>query len=153
MNRLQSHALQFMSLFGTPFFYLPAALIFIKADFRFSILLLVSLASTEAICAAIKLLFPKERPVPRKRPRKTIYAVYDAGSFPSAHTARIVALSSAIIITHPNPMLIVACALLVTGVAYSRLQLKQHHTTDVLAGAAIGAAMGLLAGGIYNGLI
>lgn len=57
-------------------------------------------------------------------------------SFPSAHTATIVALGGVIAILHPlfSPGIMVIC----TCVGISRIYLGQHYPSDVIFGAAIG---------------
>jgi undecaprenyl-diphosphatase len=62
-------------------------------------------------------------------------------SFPSAHTATAVAFATAASIELPAaaPLVFAPAA----AVALSRLQAVRHYPTDVLAGAALGGAVGL----------
>lgn len=132
-----------VSLFGLPFFYIPVMIYFLETNksVAFDIILIISL--TELVCGAIKYIYPKERPVPMQR--KTFVQVYMAGSFPSAHTARIAALAAAIALFYTNKILILIGALLVIGVGYSRIYLKKHYLVDVVAGLLIGVAVAYLA--------
>lgn len=63
-------------------------------------------------------------------------------SFPSAHTATIVALGGVIAIKHPFffPLIVMICTL----VGISRIYLGQHYPSDVIFGAAIGTASAIL---------
>ena len=134
---------QIISLFGTPFFYLPATAYLFKIAPRLAINLIFILISTEVICAAIKFIYPKERPVPM--PKKTLFQKYLAGSFPSVHTARITAFSAAIAMFYGNVIFILIASLTVICVGYSRIYLKKHYLMDVIAGFLIGAVISIIA--------
>jgi len=128
-----------VSLFGTPFFYMPLTAYFLKINSRLAISLIFILISNEVVCGAIKYIYQKDRPVPM--PNKTFIQKYFAGSFPSVHTARISAFSIAIIAAYANKILILTALLAVIGVGYSRIYLKRHYLTDVIWGFAIGASI------------
>lgn len=131
-----------VSLFGTPFFYVPATAYLFKSSPKTAINILLMLAFTELICGAIKYIYPKERPVPM--PRNTLFQKYLAGSFPSVHTARISAFSIGILPLFINkPLVLAALALLIISVGYSRIYLKKHYLIDVLGGFGIAAAIGI----------
>ena len=72
--------------------------------------------------------------------------LYDP-SFPSAHTATIVALSGVIAVKHPIflPFITVICIL----VGISRIYLGQHYPSDVIFGSAIGTISAILACRIF----
>ena len=136
---------QIISLFGTPFFYVPMTVYFLKINPKLGISLIFILIINEVTCGAIKYIYPKERPIPM--PNKTLFQKYLAGSFPSVHTARVTAFFAAVILYNINTMFILIGLLAVIAVGYSRIYLKKHYLTDVLAGFAIGAiisAMGLI---------
>ena len=137
---------QVISLFGTPFFYIPVAAYFLKINSKFAIKLIFILTFTEIICAVIKYLYPKDRPVPM--PNKTFIQKYFAGSFPSVHTARITAFSIGIISFYANKIFILILSLAIIAVGYSRIYLKKHYFTDVAAGFLIGAVISTLMLGI-----
>ena|SRR3989339_849312 len=131
-----------ISLFGTPFFYVPIAAYLLKVSPKPAISLIFIIVSTEIICGAIKFVYPKERPIPM--PRNTLFQKYLAGSFPSVHTARIAAFSIAIVSFYTNKLLVLAALLVIIGVGYSRIYLKKHYLIDVLAGFLIGAVISVL---------
>src|SRR3989338_8984680 len=93
-----------LSLFGLPFFYIPVIIYFLETSKSVAIDLITIIILTEIVCGAIKYVYQKQRPVPMQR--KTFFQVYMAGSFPSAHTARIAALAAAIAMTYPNKIFI-----------------------------------------------
>ncbi len=125
-----------ITLFGTAFFYAAVVIYLWIIGSSLAIMLAVTLVIIEFVGAAIKLLYPTERPVPL--PRKTFYQKYDAGSFPSIHTARITATMIFIGAENLNFIVAAAGALLSFGVGYSRIYLKKHRIFDVIAGSLMG---------------
>ena len=140
-----------ISLFGTPFFYIPAIFYLLKINPRLAINVIIALVLTEVTCAFIKYVYPKERPIPM--PRKTLFQKYLAGSFPSVHTARITALSAAAALFYANRRFILIASLVVIAVGYSRIYLKKHYLVDVIAGFLIGASIGILVPVMQNNFI
>lgn len=131
-----------ISLLGTPFFYIPATTYFLKVNPNLAIRLIFILASNEVVCGSIKFIYPKERPV--HMPRNNLYRKYLAGSFPSVHTARIAALSTAVVSFYTGKIYFLTAILAVACVGYSRVYLKKHYFIDVLAGFLIGALISIL---------
>jgi undecaprenyl-diphosphatase len=60
----------------------------------------------------------------------------DPHSFPSGHAAAATAVAVTVALAHPTvaPIVLPVAAL----VSYSRVALRVHHVTDVVAGAALG---------------
>lgn len=134
---------QAVSIFGTPFFYIPMTAYFLKTDPSLAIKLILAIASTEIICGAVKYIYPKARPNPM--PSKTLIQKYFAGSFPSVHTARITAFFVTAILSAVDMKLILIGLFTIAGVGYSRIHLKKHYFIDVAAGFIIGAVLGAAA--------
>ena len=67
----------------------------------------------------------------------------DPFSFPSGHAAAATALAGTVSLMHPQ--LAPALVPLAAAVGWSRYALRVHHLSDVLAGAALGAAGALAA--------
>lgn len=90
---------------------------------------------------AVKAVVRRERPeaaldigtVPVRAP--------SSSSFPSGHT--LAAFSTAVMLP-TTPAGTAACLTFATAVAGSRVYLRHHHASDVLAGAAIGGVLGLV---------
>ena len=142
MADLLKKSFRIISLFGTPFFYVPATAYLFTLTPKLAINLVFVLVSTEFLCGAVKFIYPKERPVPM--PRNTIFQKYLAGSFPSVHTARITAFSAAIAVFYANGIFILIASLAVVCVGYSRIYLKKHYLIDVIAGFLIGAVISII---------
>ena len=85
----------------------------------------------------------RERPYVSNRDILCGTAPLDRYSFPSGHTLHAVCFS--ITLPHVEPMLALLCVPFAALVAVSRVVLGLHYPTDVLIGAAIGAALAGLA--------
>lgn len=133
-GRILLNATTFM---GTPPFYFLLSLALANKETGALLAYYLAVFSTELVCAAIKLLTRKERPIPRKK--STLYDQYDASSFPSAHTARIASNATIICIFFSNTWLYLLGGTATALVAYSRVALRQHFIKDVWAGALVGA--------------
>ena len=104
-------------------------------------LLLGGLLGASVLAHLLKLLFARPRPTADQL-LVTMPADY---SFPSAHTAQIVACSLAVSIlsarqlSGPSLAAVWAISLLLASlVGYSRIYLKVHYLSDVLAGSLLG---------------
>jgi membrane-associated phospholipid phosphatase len=92
--------------------------------------------------------------VDRRRPRSIVCLRPNDESFPSGHASGVTALAGAgayvlWLLTGRMPVSAVAAlmgAITAAAVGYSRVSLNRHHTSDVLAGHALGLAC--LAGAI-----
>ncbi len=127
---------------GTPFFYIPVAIALAFANWHVAFRLMEVLILVELFCAALKFTYPKARPIPL--PRRTLYQKYNAGSFPSIHTARLAAMSVFLATEYPKGAVMAAGLLSTLIVGYSRVYLQKHYPADVFAGAFIGAVLGVL---------
>jgi len=131
-----------VTLFGTPVFYIIVLFLIIRVDPSFAKILILALLFTETVCGVIKLLYPKNRPIPR--PNKRFFERYDAASFPSIHSARITVLAVMVNLFYHDILLLFIGAALVIFVGYSRIYLKCHYFKDVFGGIVIGAIIGVL---------
>ncbi len=92
---------------------------------------------------AIKSLFRRHRPVwEEERPRPHRVRTPQTSSFPSGHASS--ALTAAGILGRHDPLWPVYYGIAAV-VASSRVYVKVHHASDVLAGAALGVALAGLA--------
>lgn len=92
----------------------------------------------------LKELFDRERPPVAHDGLDPIGAVPGSASFPSGHAATAFAAAVAVGIVYPRlrlPLLALA-----TLVALSRMYLGVHYGSDVLAGSALGVAIGVATG-------
>ena len=105
---------------------------------------IVSLAVTSLLVNAIG-----KRAMPRKRPALGAVPVArrarrrpSSSSFPSGHAASAAAYATAA--GHADPVLGPPLAALAATVGFSRVYTGMHHPSDVLVGAALGTAVGLV---------
>lgn len=89
---------------------------------------------------SLKLLVNRERP-------SGVTKRWDS-SFPSGHTA--FAFTQAVIYSHYDHRLTIPMFTYATVVGFSRVYLGKHYPSDVLAGAALGIVVGILAVGLTN---
>jgi len=89
-------------------------------------------------CATV---IPLKYMVNRHRPNGE-HNRWDA-SFPSGHTTFI--FTQAYILSHNYPKATIPLFTFATIVGFSRIYLKKHYPSDVLAGAALGIVTGLIA--------
>ena len=85
-------------------------------------------------------LVGRERPC-RRRP--ALIECPDSASFPSSHSAN--AAAAALTLARYEPRLTGPFVASAVAVAASRVRVGVHHTSDVLAGLALGAAVAAIA--------
>jgi undecaprenyl-diphosphatase len=95
------------------------------------------------IVAPLKDIFDRARPPEADPGLGSPVAIPDTASFPSGHAATAFAAATAIAILSPRMRPYALC--LAAAVALSRVYLRVHFPLDVLAGALIGAGLGVLA--------
>ncbi len=103
----------------------------------------LSIALTSPLAnAVLKPLLPRRRPAAAELPAyQTIADPPTSSSFPSGHAASAAAFATAVAMESPRTGL--ALVPLAGAVAYSRLHVGVHWTSDVLVGAAVGTGVAL----------
>lgn len=102
----------------------------------------IAVASTTAN-AVLKPLLPRRRPAASELPAyQKLTDPPTSSSFPSGHAASAAAFATAVAME--SPKLGLAVAPLAATVAYSRVHVGVHWTSDVVAGAAVGTGIALL---------
>lgn len=135
-SELLNKLFSYISWFGLPIFYIPIVIFLWSIEPLISIKLFLSLITIEIVCGIIKLIYQKERPKPL--PKLTFHQRYEAGSFPSIHSARMVSIFIALTIISNNILSILAGIFITLAVGYSRMYLKKHDLIDVIGGFLIG---------------
>lgn len=132
-----------ITLFGTSLFYGVILLFVSRTHPWLAIKTFIALFITEIISAIIKVLYRKNRPTQKNR--QSLLDHYEAGSFPSIHSARVTILVLLIYYLFPNdPITLLIAAILALAVAYSRIHLKLHYVSDVIAGIILGFSIARL---------
>jgi undecaprenyl-diphosphatase len=103
----------------------------------------VASIAASIVVAPLKDLFGRARPPEADPGLGSLVAIPENASFPSGHAATAFAAATAIAILSPR-MRPYALGL-AAAVALSRLYLRVHYPLDVLAGALLGAGLGVLA--------
>lgn len=84
----------------------------------------------------------------KQRPNSVFYHNWlekiDAGSFPSVHSARIFLLVTILSYPYTDYLMTIFLFLLAIFVGYSRVYLKKHYWSDVLAGMIFGTIIGAI---------
>ena len=103
----------------------------------------LSIAATSPVAnAVLKPLLPRRRPAASELPAyQTIANPPRSSSFPSGHSASAAAFATAVAMESPRTAL--AVVPLAAAVAYSRVHVGVHWTSDVVVGAALGTGVAL----------
>lgn len=94
--------------------------------------------------AVIKPLVSRERPWIVMNGLETLLRDRDLNSFPSGHTSAAFAFALAVCLTAPKKWMKAAALIAAALMGFSRLYVSVHFPSDVLAGALIGAACGVV---------
>ncbi|MEV7006967.1 phosphatase PAP2 family protein [Streptosporangium sp. NPDC051022] len=98
-----------------------------------------------------KQIFGRSRPSPEGLPLVRLIKTPASTSFPSGHSASAAAFATAVAMEAPL-VVTLPVGLLAAGVCFSRVYTGVHYPGDVLAGAGIGVATGLLTRRLWPGL-
>lgn len=121
-----------------------ALLIFVKTR-RIGICASVSLAAVWLINDLIlKNIFERLRPFEASEAVTALIAHPGGTSFPSGHTATAFAVASALAASRAPWYIAAPALLLAAAIAFSRMYLGVHYPSDVIAGAAVGTAVGVV---------
>jgi undecaprenyl-diphosphatase len=112
-------------------------------DPRLGLAALLANGASHAVVHVLKRVVARPRPCDSDGRALALVALPDPFSFPSGHAAAATAVAATLTLREPN--LGFALVPLAVAVAASRVALRVHHVTDVVAGAALGlgAAVGV----------
>jgi membrane-associated phospholipid phosphatase len=97
-------------------------------EFKAGQMLLISIAGSSAVTAGLKYVVNRKRPIPP--------TVRKNASFPSGHATA--SFAAATVTAYAYPRLAIPAYLAAGTISYSRLYLRRHYPTDIVAGALIG---------------
>jgi undecaprenyl-diphosphatase len=147
VNDNTTKVMEFITFFGSHYFLIPANLLLclyflLRKKSRYSIKVSAIALSSVLIMLVLKLIFNRHRPlIPLLEPARGL-------SFPSGHAFMSVCFYGLLMMIiwreeRPHPVLKWALLLLVIGlllcIGFSRIYLRVHYFTDVLAGFCIGS--------------
>ena len=111
---------------------------------RLGLAALVANAGSHLLVQVLKRAVARARPCDATGRPLALVALPDPHSFPSGHAAAATAVAMTIVLAHP---LAAPLALPLAGVvAHSRVALRVHHVSDVVAGIALGLGAAIAAG-------
>ncbi len=122
---------------GLAIYVLVAIIFFLLGNIKVAAELIIALALLYLVIAAIRVVFFKKRP--DKQRYRGFFTKIDASSFPSMHTARSLTLAIILATVFTQQTVRILLAIAVLGVAYTRIRLKRHYTSDVIGGLILGA--------------
>jgi len=132
-------------------FVVPLALLFLYLFLRggrpmrvFLLLSLILLLLADGSATALKSLFQRARPCQVLEHVRTLVGCSSSFALPSNHATNIFAMAS--FFASSDRRLVVPLFVLAFLVGYSRIYVGVHHPFDVLGGAVLGIALGLLVG-------
>lgn len=136
-------AITFLGDKGLIWIAAAVALLFFKQYRKWGVLLLAALLITTLVGeVALKNLIGRPRPCTLFPDMELLISRPDSYSFPSGHSAS--SFAAAVVLLKCRKAFGIPAILLAALIAFSRLFLFVHYPTDVLAGAALGAILGLL---------
>jgi len=115
-----------------------AGLALLAVDRRLGLAALLANAVSHAAVQVLKRVVARPRPCDAGGRPLALVELPDPFSFPSGHAAASAAVAVTLVLAHfwLAPLLLPLAGL----VAVSRVKLRVHHASDVLAGAALGVA-------------
>lgn len=110
----------------------------LAVDPRLGLAALLANVASHAVVQILKRLVARPRPCDPDGHLLARIALPDPFSFPSGHAAAATAVAATLTLWEPGLGFVLVP--LAVGVAVSRVTLRVHHVSDVLAGAALGLA-------------
>jgi undecaprenyl-diphosphatase len=125
---------------GVPVFGLIIIVSFLLGEKSLAAQLFAGIVIAYAVTILIRVLYFRQRPDMEKY--HSFIQKIDASSFPSLHSMRAGVLGTVLALHFSNPLLSALFVLCSVAVAASRVLLKRHFVSDVVAGLVIGVIIG-----------
>lgn len=129
---------------------IPLALTKNNLDAAISILLAILVAWLVGE-VTIKSLVGRVRPIEQIPKEEHIIKIPRHSSFPSGHTSSAFSVV-AVVLVRCNIWLLIPVLIMACLISFSRLYLRVHYLTDVLAGVIVGLVCGFAAVGIFDAI-
>ena len=137
-------ALKEITNFGGVYTYSLIAVLFLAVKlYSVFYVLVLGLALIYLVTILIRLVYKRARPKPEKY-KTSIENTIMSYSFPSIHSARVAFIAFTILGCFGTNLLSLVVALVAVIVVCSRIYLKKHYWSDVIAGVVLGLVLGWL---------
>ena len=141
-KKYTNEAFTAVTALGTAYFYVIVIILLILLDFKRTALhLAVGLLILYAMVFTLRIFYFRERP--NKERYYSFVTRLSASSFPSLHTINSI-FTASVLSQIVNRNLSIFFYIIALLVAYSRVHIKKHHWSDVIAGIIIGTAAALI---------
>lgn len=127
--------------FGNPVILIIISAIFVGIAIKL-LYILLGLMLVEIFCWAIKFFYYKKRP--QEEVNDNTPERINAGSFPSLHSARSSFVFTCLLFLSDNIILKILFITLIIIVGLTRISLKKHYLSDVIAGYFIGITLSIV---------
>ncbi len=141
-KKYTDEAFNAVTALGTAYFYAILIILLILLNFKkIAFHLAVGLVILYLLVFLIRIFYFRERP--NREKYSNFITRLTASSFPSLHTINSIFTASVLsqVVSRNMSVFLFIIAVLI---AYSRIHIKKHHLSDVVAGIIIGAAAGLI---------
>ncbi len=141
-KKYTNEAFTAVTALGTAYFYAILIILLILLGFKkIAFHLAVGLVILYLLVFLIRIFYFRERP--NREKYSNFITRLTASSFPSLHTINSIFTASVLsqVVSRNISVFLFIIAVLI---AYSRIHIKKHHLSDVVAGIIIGAAAGLV---------
>ncbi len=129
------------ALGGFPVFTIAIIVAFFYGEIVLSAELLVAIVLAFALTVLIRMVSFKQRP--DGQTYDNFLTKIDASSFPSLHSMRASILATLLALRLTNPVLIILLIVYAMAVGASRVWMKRHYTSDIVAGLVLGVFVSL----------
>lgn len=142
MGAIKTGLIEDISALGAlPFFLIVILVLYLIGKMTFALQLLIGIFLAHAITYFIRLIYFKERPLPKKH--NSLIEKIDAASFPSLHSVRAMVFFVIGAFNLRSVVVIIILFFYLISILFSRYYLKKHYAIDIFAGAIIGLFIGL----------
>ena len=141
LKKITSETIRDLTSFGNPIVLLIVSIIFLGINIKI-ISIIIGLITVELFCIIIKYFLHRERP--KKENYENTIERINAGSFPSLHSARSSFVFSSLLLISTVLSQKIFFLILILIVGITRILMKKHYISDVIAGYIIGIGFSLL---------
>ncbi len=135
-----------VAIFSAKFLIFCVIALNIVIEFKLIILFLIAMVTAWGLAFLLQIIFRHPRPF-QEGQRPLIKMLFETPSFPSAHTAIVFSILPLNVLWGENlrhPGFVILFTFFAILIAWSRVRVRVHHVSDVVAGAVVGIIAALL---------